>query len=157
MKKSGKLAISIVLAASMILSVVSTVFADSSSDNPTIHANVDSLVYAYTIINQSDLPGTVNNGNSKITPAGLDSTKQFSGNGINIFDITTKDKVTICFNLPNYSDGWRGKIYKWYGDKWTPWRGKLIAPKGENTNYRVCDPYATNGTYALIVSYNPPK
>lgn len=157
MKINRKLAISVVLATCMILSVVSTVFAESSTDNPTIHSNVKGLVYAYKFIKQADLPGTVNNGTSKITPAGLDNTKQFSGNGINIFDIKTNDKVTICFNLPNYSDGWRGKIYKWYGDKWTPWRGKLIAPKGENTNYQVCDPYATNGTYALIVSYNPPK
>jgi hypothetical protein len=154
MKKRNRLVLSAALAVCFVLTVVSTAFASDSVPDPTARSYVNGLNYAYEIVGTSDLPGVINDGTSKILPVGLSDTKQFEGNGIKIFDITTDDKVTICFALPNYQYGWTGKIYRWYGGKWISYPSTLMEPNGEGGMYHVCTPYAGNGTYALLVSYS---
>ena len=131
MKKRNRLVLSAALAVCFVLTVVSTAFASDSVPDPTARSYVNGLNYAYEIVGTSDLPGVINDGTSKILPVGLSDTKQFEGNGIKIFDITTTDKVTICFALPNYQYGWTGKIYRWYGGKWISYPSTLVEPKGE--------------------------
>lgn len=154
MKNRKRLLLSAVLAVCLVLTIVTTAFAEGDVPDPTVKRNVSDTVYAYDIIAMTDLPGIVNTGTDKIVPEGLDSSKQFEGSGVKIYDITTTDKVTVCFAITNYQQGWTGKVYKWYGGKWIAQHSTLVKPKSEDNVYHVCNPYATNGTYALVVSYS---
>ena len=145
------------MAICLVLTVVTVAFASDSVPDPTIKANVDNLKYSYDILNQTQLPGIIDNGSSKVIPEGFNGLKQFEGNGIEISKIRTTAKVTICFALPNYQYGWTGKIYKWYDGKWTAAHSTLVEPQEGVNQYQVCNPYATNGTYALIVGYSSAK
>ena len=154
--KKNRLVISAALAFCLVLTVVSTAFASDEVTDPIVIPNADNVSYSYEIINQADLPGTINNGTSKIVPEGFSSTKQFEGNGIKLSRIRTKTtgKETVCFYFPNSQYGWTGKIYKWVDGQWTVTHSTQKSSNDENNQVKVCNPYATSGIYALIVTYS---
>jgi hypothetical protein len=154
--KNKRLVISAALAVCLVLVVVTTAFADDEIPDPVVIPNADNVSYSYEIVNQADLPGAINDGTSKIVPEGFSGSKQFEGNGLYLSSVKTKTsgKETVCFSIPNYRYGWTGKIYKWVDGQWSATHSSQSSTNTENSQHKVCNPYATKGIYALIVTYS---
>lgn len=158
MKKNTRFVAAIALSLCIVLMSVSTVFASTTTDeewtDPTVQGKTSDTVYAYDVLTEAEIPGSINNDATMIIPSGFDGMKQFGGSGIKIFDLATSaDTVSITFAFPTYQYGWTGGIYKWDGSEWVAVKSTLVAPTGENSLYHVTASKVGNGIYALLVNY----
>lgn len=97
--------------------------------------------------------GLAKTGSGLVVPAGFPlGEKQFGGKAVTIKGLEG-EKASLCFSFPTYRYGWDGNIYQWKESAWSLFPSTLTEGK-EGSAALVCTTIDTDGTYALIISFN---
>lgn len=157
MKKLSRFAFAGLLVLALVLTTASTVFASSDWADPTAAANSKDASLTATVLDQTALPGIVNDDAGMLYPQGFSADQaQIGGNGIELSGLTSTQTASVTFSVPVYQYDWSAKIYKWDGSAWVAQATTVEAPTGEDSLYHVSSAKVGNGVYALFIGYYGP-
>jgi hypothetical protein len=153
MKKQLFTCFSILLVLTLLLAPTGSAAAAPLADGPSIYSTTDAAVDA-TVLEISELPGTVKLDNGAIYPVGHESGDLvFSGLGLQVSGLS--GSAVIHMPVKNYTYGWTGSIYQYAFGGWIE-VPSVITKDTESNDGTASATIYYDGIYAVLVHYVAP-
>ena len=148
MNKKSSIVFSLVITLALMLTLVGTAAASSSSPATVTPVSGDAT-FSVTRVPVEQLPGQTTTAAGLIVPSGFPlGEKQFDGDGVAISGLSY-GFAKACFPITALNQGWGGKVGYWNGSAWKLLDTSISTP-AEGTFSWACATISNNGTYALI-------
>jgi hypothetical protein len=153
MKKFVPVFVAFALAFSLVLAGFSPAQAAVKWDDPVVTPLSGDTEFTVTLLDPAKIGSYKGESGLTIPDGFLDAEKQFGGKLLVLKGVSLGSEK-LCFPFPTYQYGWRGFLARWDGTKWVKLTTTVTTGK-EGAAAMACTTIYGDGTYGLIVSYNP--